>query len=212
MGRQIERLGESDEYVEAFKDALLKIENEISEGQRIMLLSHYAASNMRLSVKKLAELAGYDGDRSGSMHYGKLARKISDAKGIEPPYEDQISAIAEWTNEKDERGHGQWVLYDELAQALEELGWVESSIQNNAIEDAGKEDVMNGGWSQEELRASVEAYLEMLHSEHDGKPFTKSDTTKLCQRNSIEQQKHSNTECKISPTCYRLWAAHGLLV
>ena len=92
-----------------------------------MLLGHYGAPNMALSVKRLAEIAGYEGDRSGSLHYGKLARKISEAMSIEPPTRDLISMIAEWDgNQKDERGHGQWMLYDEVAQALEELGWVNS--------------------------------------------------------------------------------------
>ena len=95
-----------------------------------MLLGHYSAPGMALSVKRLAEIAGYEGFRSGSLHYGKLARKISVAMDIIPPTQDQISIIAEWNgNQKDERGHGQWILYDEVAQAIEELGWVK--IKNN---------------------------------------------------------------------------------
>ena len=87
---------------------------------------------MKLSVKKLAELAGYEGDRSGSLQYGKLARLISETIGEDPPTPDQISAIAYWEDEKDERGHGQWMLNHELAQAMEELGWVDPSTRQDS--------------------------------------------------------------------------------
>ncbi|NOU00438.1 MAG: hypothetical protein HOO95_02520, partial [Gallionella sp.] len=117
----------ADEYqgwVGTFKNALLKLEPKINEGQRKILLGHYGAPDMALSVKRFAEIAGYQGNRAGSLQYGKLARKISEEIG-EPTQGDQISTIAEWRGDlKDEKGHGQWILYDEVAQALEELGWV----------------------------------------------------------------------------------------
>lgn len=112
------------DYVEVFKDALTELRPKITDGQMKMLVGHYAAPDMAISVKKLAELAGYTGARSGSLHYGKLARAISRVSGISPPTGDQISAIAEWTTTPDENGHGQWIMYDEFATALEELGWV----------------------------------------------------------------------------------------
>jgi predicted HNH restriction endonuclease len=120
----MEQVNESQKWVTLFKEALLKVEPEIYEGQRKMLLGHYSAPGMALSVKRLAEIAGYEGTRSGSLHYGKLARKISEAMGTTTTG-DQISIIAAWDgNQKDERGHGQWILFDEVAQAIEELGWV----------------------------------------------------------------------------------------
>jgi len=126
----MEQVNDNQDWLTLSKEALLKIEPEINEGQRKMLLGHYSAPGMALSVKRLAEIAGYEGYRSGSLHYGKLARKISEAMDIVPPTQDQISIIAEWNgNQKDERGHGQWILYDEVAQAIEELGWVK--IKNN---------------------------------------------------------------------------------
>jgi len=108
-----------------YREAFQKIGPAISDGQRKMLLGHYYAPDMALSVKRLAEIAGYKGHRSGSLHYGKLARKLSEAMGVDPPTQDLISIIAEWHgNQKDNNGHGQWVLYEEVAKALEELGWI----------------------------------------------------------------------------------------
>jgi len=121
---------DNQDWVVLFKEVLLRIEPGINEGQRKMLLGHYNAPGMALSVKRLAEMAGYEGARSGGLHYGKLARKISEAMGVAPRTRDQISMIAEWNGvQKDERGHGQWILYDEVARAIEELGWV--NIKNN---------------------------------------------------------------------------------
>ncbi|VVC83717.1 HNH endonuclease [Sideroxydans sp. CL21] len=125
---------DSRDWVALYKQALLKIEAGISEGQRKMLFGHYRAPDMALSVKRLAEIAGYEGMRSGSLHYGKLARKLSEAMGVQPTG-DQISTIAAWRGDlKDERGHGQWMMYTELAQALEELGWV-TSVESVSDQD-----------------------------------------------------------------------------
>lgn len=121
------------DWVALYREALRKIDPVISEGQRKMLLGHYHAPNKALSVKKLAEIAGYEGHQSGNLQYGKLARKISEAIG-EQAQGDQISMIAQWRGDlKDERGHGQWILYDEVAQALEELGWVKKRTTGNEI-------------------------------------------------------------------------------
>lgn len=129
----MESIDEHQKWVTAYKNALLTIEPEINEGQRTMLLGHYHAPDMAVSVKRLAEIAGYQGDRAGSLQYGKLARRISDAIG-EPAQGDQISMIAQWRGDlKDERGHGQWILYDEVAQALEELGWVTTSAVGDEV-------------------------------------------------------------------------------
>lgn len=113
------------ETIDAFKTALIAIESKITDGQRKMLVGHYKAPEMTLSVTKLAELADYKGAAPGKLHYGKLARNLAEAMDETPPTGDQISMLGKWTPEKDERGHGQWVMYDELATAIEELGWVE---------------------------------------------------------------------------------------
>lgn len=128
-GERIFANSESSEYVAKFKKALLQIEPKMSEGQRKMLLGHYAAPNLMLSVTKLARFAGYEGASSGNLHYGKLARMIAEALEENPPTQDYISTIAQWSNNKDEAGHGQWILYNEVAKALEELGWVK--IESN---------------------------------------------------------------------------------
>lgn len=115
---------QEENWVTTFKKALVKIESELNEGQRKILLGHYHAPDMALSVQRFAEIAGYQGVRAGSLQYGKFARKISALIG-EPTQGDQISTIAQWRGDlKDSRGHGQWVLFEEVAQALEELGWV----------------------------------------------------------------------------------------
>lgn len=129
----VDGYGETRAFIDGYKAALLAVDAKITAGQRKMLLGHYAAPEMRLSVTQLAELAGYRGAAPGKLHYGLLAHRIADAMGRDKPTTDHISAIAEWDSSNDEHGHGQWVLYDEVALALEELGWVVADHNVSAV-------------------------------------------------------------------------------
>lgn len=157
-------LADEVDHVEVFKDALTKLRPKITDGQMKMLVGHYAAPDMTISVKKLASLAGYAGARSGSLHYGKLARAISTVSGISPPTVDQISAIAEWTRTPDENGHGQWIMYEEFAEALEELGWVNAyPVHDGDLPDIDGEIFANEGaasWAMHLRRERNRAIIE----------------------------------------------------
>lgn len=101
---------------------------EISEGQKKMLVGHYAAPGRRLSVFKLGTLAGHSDGNFGRLLYGKLGRKIATGLGYEHEH-DQIGTLAEWDSKhRDENGHGEWILRDCFAQALEQLGWVSADV------------------------------------------------------------------------------------
>ncbi len=50
---------QEENWVTTFKKALVKIESELNEGQRKILLGHYHAPDMALSVQRFAEIAGY---------------------------------------------------------------------------------------------------------------------------------------------------------
>lgn len=115
-----------------YKQALRTI--EINSAQRQMLVRHAQAPGMKLSVTKIGEAGGYEGSSTGRLHYGRMARKIAEAIGSPVGQEgDQISAIANWTSDKDDRGHGQWILKDEVANALQELGWISNEEPANVV-------------------------------------------------------------------------------
>lgn len=111
-------------WIARYKRALLSIEARISVNVRKILLGHYQAQNLRLSVFEMGKIAGYAGTRAASLQYGKFAGMLSELMVFEPPTVDKISVIGRWDRTLDERGHGGWVMYGELAAALEELGWV----------------------------------------------------------------------------------------
>lgn len=117
----------SDEFaswVERYKLALKAMESRIPANVKKILIEHYKAPDRRLSVLEMAQIAGYQGSRSGSLQYGKFAGILSNAMGVQPPGVDKLSQIGEWDASPDERGHGGWFMYEDLATALEELGWV----------------------------------------------------------------------------------------
>ncbi len=107
------------DYINAFRS----IEQRMSSSQRAMLLGHYAAPARRLSEAKLANIAGYSAGSAANLQYGRLAGLVADALGYKPPSE-KTWTLALWDPHGDENCHGEWVLRQEVASALEGLGWV----------------------------------------------------------------------------------------
>lgn len=122
-------------WVAAYKRALLSIETRIPVNVRKILVGHCHAPDRRLSVLEMGQIAGYKGTRAGSLQYGLFAGMLSESMEMESPDGDKISAIGEWDRTPDERGHGGWVMYEELAIALEELGWVTSQTAPKQEQD-----------------------------------------------------------------------------
>lgn len=112
-----------------FKMAFLKIEPKLPYSCKKMLLAHYASPGMAISAEHLAIAAGYGKKfNTANLLYGSLAKRISGIVGLPPHPVARTCMLAEWRGElNDENGHGQWILYDEVAEALEELGWVGKS-------------------------------------------------------------------------------------
>ena len=124
-----------DLWVEKYKRALQSIEARIPVNVRKILLGHYHAENLRLSVLEMGQIAGYKGIRAGSLQYGLFAGMLAEAMELDQSGSDKISAIGGWDSAPDERGHGGWVMHDELAVALEELGWVTPETIGNQEQD-----------------------------------------------------------------------------
>lgn len=122
------------EIVADFKMAFVKIEPKLPYSYKKMLSAHYASPGMAISTERLAIAAGYGKKfKTANLHYGSLAKRISGIVGLPPHPVARTYMLAEWKgDQKDENGHGQWILYDEVAQALEELGWV--SGKNSAYQ------------------------------------------------------------------------------
>jgi len=117
--------------VAKIKAALLAVEHEITSHQRQMLLTHYA--NRVASMERIARFGGYRTFGAANLQYGRLARKVASHLRYSSPW-NQTYTIATVEPERDKKGHYQWRMDDEVAEALEQLGWV-SPLYNASVED-----------------------------------------------------------------------------
>ena len=117
---------DKEKIIADFKRAFLKIEATLPGSCRKMLLAHDASPGMAITAERLAIAAGHgEKFKTANLIYGTLAKKISKLIGLPPHPVTRTYMLAKWQGaQKDEKGHGQWILHDEVAQALEELGWV----------------------------------------------------------------------------------------
>ena len=149
-------------WVARYRRALLSIEASIPVKVRKIFLKHYYAPDRRLSVLEMGQIAGYRGTRAANLPYGLFAGVLSKAMEIVPPGPDNISAIAEWDRTLDERGHGGWVMYDELAAALEELGWVIPENSPKVGKDVSSDDLITARFAETTLRVGQAVFRNKL--------------------------------------------------
>ena len=153
-----------DLWVEKYKRALQSIEARIPVNVRKILLGHYHAENLRLSVLEMGQIAGYKGIRAGSLQYGLFAGMLAEAMELDQSGSDKISAIGGWDSAPDERGHGGWVMHDELAVALEELGWVTPETIEKQLEDFSSAGMPTTRLAETTLRVGQDIFRSKLLS------------------------------------------------
>ena len=111
------------EYVAAFK----QIELKLTENQRKMLINHYVSPGHVTTSRNLAHSVGFKDYNAANAQYGRLATMLSDTFGFAwrgvsilvlfvPP---GAATNTEWL----------LVIRENVAQALEELGWVKKTSQ-----------------------------------------------------------------------------------
>lgn len=111
-----------------YREALRDI--QLSTTARDFLIAHYYAANRQASMESLAEAVGYDTHAPANLHYGAFAHKLAETLPAVPSdvldgeYDNWMQAIASSRGERNQEGHFLWTLRPEVAQALEQLGWV----------------------------------------------------------------------------------------
>lgn len=125
--RREPHIGTKDDYVEAFQTIRLNPQ------QKLMLKTHLNAAGHTLTATQLASAAGYPSYRSANSVYGRLAKKIGDATGLQPKKSrtrdelvyTYILAGGDTNEEQAEDGaHWRWTLHSEVVAALRELNFV----------------------------------------------------------------------------------------
>lgn len=114
-----------NEYIEALRGN----EASITDNQRRMLAAHYAAPEQLQSIRQLATAAKLSNYTSANLEYGKVGHLVADDVGLDSPGNWMQFLARPATPKTASDGDFGWIMRDNLARALEELGWVETQAQ-----------------------------------------------------------------------------------
>ena len=121
MARHEIRLPSVAEYVTAFR----AIEPKITAKQRELLRLHHASPARVISATRLAEAVGFESYNAVNLQYGLLARAVARELAIELGDFVEVGILVEFVDPGFAANeHWLWVLRPNVAQALEDLGWV----------------------------------------------------------------------------------------
>jgi hypothetical protein len=107
---------------EDYRQALDQLDASISQTQRRLLSAHYAAPARTLTASELAQAVDLGSYHATNSNYGRLGRLVGE--WITFPYESDywVESLATWRRDSD--GELRLTMRPELADALEQLGWV----------------------------------------------------------------------------------------
>jgi hypothetical protein len=117
--------------------ALSAIRAWLSDGQLAMLRTQYRASERTLTASELATAAQYRSYRGTNLQYGRMGVLLRDALGY---WGDGSAAsyVLSGFIPPGVAGNSEWlfVMHDEVAQALTELGWFDHWEHDEGQEQA----------------------------------------------------------------------------
>lgn len=120
--------------VEEYKEALANIRPKLPRTYLQMLEAHYLHPDQSITVKELAEAAGYPQTRTANLHYGNLGKRVLKAlPGYEPTRRGHNNSpqwtmvIAKGRHEFGTSGPWLWRLRPQVVDALDQLGWFPKS-------------------------------------------------------------------------------------
>jgi 5-methylcytosine-specific restriction protein A len=118
-----DELGSNVPEVKAYRQAFLAIRDELTDNQRRLLQIHYAAPKHTIEPVVLAERVGYPSYSAVNLQYGLLAKRACNALGLQLRF--HIQALIIYIYPDTNQGESpKWVMRPQVAQALQELGWV----------------------------------------------------------------------------------------
>jgi hypothetical protein len=105
--------------VEEYTSALRSISP--SERQKQMLRAHYDAPRHTITATQLARALKYKRSAPANLHYGLFAKRVRQALNWWHLRDIHICIFNTFSHH---HGEWHWIMHPELAEALEELGWV----------------------------------------------------------------------------------------
>lgn len=126
-------------YLAALETLFKKKSKKIQNGFE-MIKANYRSEGRRITASSLANAAGYDNYSTGNEQYGSFAHELSNILGLEPEQSRDgkpvwTFAICDASEEKDKHGHFQWILKQDVATALEQLGIVTPIVVRNVFSE-----------------------------------------------------------------------------
>lgn len=121
-----EPLAAPEEYRVALR--AVRDKHGISERELAMLRAHCRADDHTITATELAVAAGYKDYSSANLYYGKFARRLSDALGIEPS-KRRSGSIAWWRvlaygrTDQEVGEHFEWTMRPEFVETLQAMKW-----------------------------------------------------------------------------------------
>ncbi len=127
-----------EEYIQGFNH----IKERISKNQLCLLQKQYYSPNKIVTATQLAELAEIKGGRPVvNSLYGRLGHSLSDAMGLKPN-QSKSGDYSWWSILSSgyvNKNNFYWQMYEEVALALEALGWVNQKLDINNTNYVEKE-------------------------------------------------------------------------
>ena len=109
----------TQQYLDAFKSI------NVFPHQMRMLQAHYHALNRTVTATQMAKAVGYPKYTASNLHYGTLASHIGKLIGWQPLPKQAVFVLVTFGRPD---GEWQWIMRPEVAQALEQLGWVDTEL------------------------------------------------------------------------------------
>lgn len=131
---KLDNLPSKEEYIQGFND----IKKRISKNQLCLLQKQYYSPNKIVTATQLAELSEIKGGRPVvNSIYGRLGHLLADAIGLKP--NQRQSGDYNWwsilSSGYVNKNNFCWQMYEEVALALEALGWVNEKLNINHLQE-----------------------------------------------------------------------------
>ena len=109
----------SQQYVAAFRRI-----GSLTDGQIQMLRTHYYAPDRTITATEMAHAVGHEHYSFANSQYGRLGRLVGEQLDYNP-MQERLGTLVTFDKRQ---GEWNWLMRPEVAQALEQLGWVEAPV------------------------------------------------------------------------------------
>ncbi|HWG45671.1 MAG TPA: hypothetical protein VN688_23115 [Gemmataceae bacterium] len=123
MNRDLPSLPSSQQY----REALSRLAEALPSNHLALLRAHYRAPDHTATATDLAKAVGYQDYRGVNAQYGRLGTILREALNYEEGGQESYIIASFIPPGVNDNIDWLWVMHPELAEALEQLGWVKDA-------------------------------------------------------------------------------------